>query len=371
MTNTDKQNLIQSRVVSIDALRGFDMFWIIGGGAVFETLEKIRPNRFTEMLHTQLTHVDWAGFHFEDLIFPLFLFIVGLVIPFAISRRLEKGQTRTGLYIHIFKRSILLFLLGLIYYGLLKFNLSNTRWLGVLQRIALCYFFAAIIVMNTTWRIQAALTAGILLLYWAILTLIPVPGYGAGVITPEGCLPSYIDQLLLPGRFCCYKFGDNEGLLSTLPAIATTLIGALAGHWLRSQHSGNRKTAGLALAGLGCLVTGYIWGLAFPIIKVIWTSSYVLYAAGYSLLLLAIFYWFIDVRGCKKWALFFIVIGLNPITIYFAQSFVNFADIAKFFLAGLAEHSASLKPLVLALGTLSVKWLTLLFLYRHKIFFKV
>lgn len=358
------------RVLSIDALRGFDMFWIIGGGAVFESLVHIWPNRVTETIHEQLGHVEWAGFHFEDLIFPTFLFLVGAVMPFSISRRLERGQSSLVLHLHVIKRTAVLLLLGLVINGLLRFDWATMRWPGVLQRIALCYFFAALIVIHTRRRAQAIIIGVVLLAYWAVSVLIPAPGFSAGDLGAQGCLSSYIDQKLLPGVLY-YGYGDNEGILSTFPAVCTTLLGALAGHWLRSNRSGSRKTAGLALAGVACVAGGYLWGLAFPIIKILWTSSYVLFAGGWSLLLLALFYWVIDVLGLRKWAFFFVVIGMNPITIYFLQTFIDFHGMAEHFLGGLADHAGIYAALILPLGALMVRWLLLWFLYRHKIFFKV
>lgn len=370
MSETNQQTLPSQRIVSIDALRGFDMFWIIGGGAVLANLVEAWKNPVTKTIQTQLRHVEWQGFHFEDLIFPLFLFIMGAVLPFSISRRRERGQNLPVLYLHIIKRSFVLILLGLIYNNLQNFEFSEMRWLGVLQRIGLCYFFAAIIVLNTKWRTQAIFIAVVLVLYWLAAALIPVPGFGAGVMTPEGCLSSYIDQQLIPGKLY-YGYGDNEGLISTLPAICTVLMGALAGHWLRCDRTGSRKAAGLAIAGLACVVVGYLWGFVFPIIKIIWTSSYTLFSGGLCLMLLALFYWIIDVKGYRKWAFFFIVIGVNPITIYFLQRFVDFSGIAEFFLYGLVTHAGQAAPLIIPLGILTIKWLLLLFLYRHKIFFKV
>ncbi len=367
-----KQGILpQERIASIDALRGFDMFWIIGGGTFFESLSKVWKNSFTETISSQLEHVSWDGFHFEDLIFPLFLFIVGVVLPFSISRRRQQGTKSWVLHLHIIKRAVILILLGLILNGLLKFNLTDMRWPGVLQRIGLCYFFAALIVMHSGWRMQAMTTAVLLLGYWVLLALVPVPGFGAGILTPEGCLPAYIDRLLIPGKFCCFTYGDNEGLLSTIPSISTVLIGALTGNWLQTKFSGNIKTFAMLIAGVICLLLGYLWGFVFPIIKVIWTSSYVLYAAGWSLLLLAVFYWIIDVMGFKKWAIFFVVIGVNAITIYFLQGIVSFDDIGAFFVRGLARHMGLLEFLILPFTAFAVRWLVLLFLYRYKIFFKV
>ena len=366
----DPQDLVGRRLVSVDALRGFDMFWIIGGGTLFESLVEIYKHPVTETIHNQLHHVVWKGFHFEDLIFPLFLFIVGVVLPFSVVRRVGRGQGRSALYLHILKRSVVLILLGLIMNGLLQFDWAQMRWPGVLQRIGLCYFFAAIIVVHTKWRTQAIIIAVVLILYWLAMMLIPVPNFGAGNLTMEGCLSSYIDQQLIPGELY-YGYGDNEGLISTFPAICTVLLGTLAGHWLRSRQSGNRKAAGLAIAGVVSLLVGLLWSLTFPVIKIIWTSSYVLFSGGWCLLLLALFYWIIDVKGYKKWAFFFIVIGMNPITIYFLQRFVDFNKIADFFVMGVAEHTGVFKTLILAFTAVMARWLFLHFLYRHKIFFKV
>ena len=264
----------------------------------------------------------------------------------------------------------MLILLGLILNGLLRFNWPEMRWPGVLQRIGLCYFFAALIVLHTKWRTQAILVGVVLLLYWAVTMLVPVPGCAAGDISMQGCLSSYVDQQLIPGQLY-YKYGDNEGILSTFPAVCTALLGALAGQWLRSNRSGSRKAAGLALAGVACLIVGYVWGLVFPIIKILWTSSYVLFAGGWSLLLLALFYWVIDVQGYRKWAFFFVVIGMNAITIYFLQNLVDFERIAEFFLHGAAQHAGVYAALLLPLGAFAARWLFLWFLYRHKVFFKV
>jgi predicted acyltransferase len=359
------------RVLSIDALRGFDMFWIIGGGATLDKLVRVHRNPVTIWLEHQLEHVAWEGFHVEDLIYPLFLFIVGLVLPFSLAKRRERGEGRGRLLMHILKRSVLLIVLGLIYNGLMDFNWQQMRWPGVLQRIGLCYGLAALLVVHTRWRTQAIVAGAVLLLYWAVVMLVPVPGHGAGVVTAEGCLPGYLDRTLIPGTFCCYEYGDNEGLLSTFPAVCTVLIGALAGHWLRSGRTGNRKAAGLALAGVGLLGVGWLWGLAFPIIKVIWTSSYTLFAGGWSLLLLAVFYWVIDVKGYKRWTFFFVVIGVNPITIYFTQQFVDFEGISSFFLSGVAKNAGAVAPLVVPFGGLMASWLFLWLLYRHKIFFQL
>jgi predicted acyltransferase len=359
------------RIASIDALRGFDMFWITGGEGIIHSLYRVFPNPVTDTLHQQFRHVRWEGFHFYDLIFPLFLFIVGVVLPFSLTRRLERGANRGELYGHLVRRLLLLFLLGLVYEGLLDFNFHDLRIAGVLQRIAICYFIAALIVMNTSIRNQAIAAAAILVGYWIILLVIPVPGVGAGVLTPDGNLAGYLDRRLLPQPFCCYHFGDNEGILSTIPAVATTLLGALAGHWLRSSQSSARKVRGLALAGVACVAVGYVWGLAFPIIKNLWTSTFVLVAGGWSLLLLAGFYWVIDVRGYKRWAYFFTVIGMNAITIYVAERLFRFRIITNIFVHGFIDYLGPFRPLFYSVCVAATAWLFLWFLHRQKIYLKV
>lgn len=365
------QAFLQKRVASIDALRGFDMFWITGGEGIIHALYKVLPGGLTAALDTQFQHVNWEGFHFYDLIFPLFLFVVGVVLPFSLTKRLEAGADRRQLYGHLVRRLLLLFLLGLVYNGLLDFNFHHLRIPGVLQRIAVCYFLAALVVMNTSVRRQAYVAGGILVVYWLLMKLVPVPSLGAGVLTPEGNLGGWLDRLIIPRPYCCYDFGDNEGLLSTLPAVSTTLLGALAGHWLRSRHSPNRKALGLALAGLASLLLAWLWSFNFPIIKNLWTSTFVLCAGGWSLLLLALFYWIIDARGIARWSFFFSVIGVNAITIYLVTRFFDFGVIARIVVHGFIGEFGGAQPLAWAVCVALTGWLFLYFLYHQKIFLKV
>ena len=361
------------RVASLDALRGFDMFWIIGGDAICRSLPAIQNAPWTRFLASQVEHKPWVGFTFYDLIFPLFLFIIGAVFPFSLLKRAEKGKARKRLYLHVVKRSLILILLGLIAGGVLRFDFANMRWTGVLQRIGICYLLVAILVLNTKVRTQIGVFVGVLLLYWAAMALIPVPGHGAGVMTPEGSLHSYIDQKVMPGRISAefYGPGDSLGAASTFPAACSLLLGVFAGYWLKSNRSGNAKTLGLVAGGIFCLMVGYVWGLAFPIIKHIWTSSYVLWAGGWCLLMMALFYWLIDVKGRGRWAFFFVVIGTNAILVYFGQEVVDFDGIARFFLSGVERNAGLLAPLIIPVGALVAKWAGLLFLHRRTIFFKV
>jgi predicted acyltransferase len=358
------------RLASIDALRGFDMFWIVGGTWFFGELAKwIDPERLA-WIEYQFSHSDWNGCRFYDVIFPLFLFIVGASTPFALAARRAKGATAKELQLHCLRRAATLFVLGLLYNNFLNFDFENMRWAGVLQRIGLCYLFATTIAIHTNVRGQALWTGGILIGYWALMSLVPVPGFGAGNLTPGGNLSGYLDRLFLPGRFCCYEHGDNEGILTTLPAVASSLMGVLAGAWLKREGKGNRKTIGLLGAGALALAAGWVWGLVFPINKILWSSSYVLFAGGWSLLLLAFFYYTIDVAGFRKWAFFFIVIGMNAITIYVGRAFIDFDFTAEKLTAGLMEMAGSFAPVLESFSVVALRWLFLCFLFRKGIFLK-
>jgi predicted acyltransferase len=364
------------RLLSLDALRGFDMLWITSGEGLIFALAAYTGWPIFKWAEVQLKHVPWEGFVFYDMIFPLFLFIAGVSMPFSILKRKQRGDSPKSIYWHLVKRMLLLVLLGLIYNRLLFFNFAYQRWASVLGRIGIAWFFAAVIVLNTSIRRQVYWFAGILLSYWAILTLIPVPGFGAGVLTPEGNLCAFLDQKLLPGMFCCYKFGDNEGILSTFPAIATALLGVFAGHLLAFQSpklTGLRKGQIILAAGIVCLGIGKLWGFVFPVVKNMWTSSFVLVAGGWSLILLAIFYLVIDVWRIRRWSFPFVVIGLNSITIYMLSAgILNFQSMNKYFFTGVINRfSPAAQPVVSAIGFLICEWVFLYILYRKKIFLKV
>jgi len=241
-----------------------------------------------------------------------------------------------------------------------------------LQRIAICYFFTAMIFLNTGVETQGVIASTLLILYWALMKLVPVPGYGAGVLTPEGNLAGYVDRLLLPGNFCCYGWGDNEGILSTIPAISTTLFGALVGQRIASTIDPKRKVVDLLLAGFAGVFLGIVADEWFPINKTLWTSSYVLLTAGLSCILLSFFYFTIDVGGCRRWAFPFIVIGLNSVTIYMMQRLVNFGLIVDLFLGRLLAPVLGSAELVFRnIILFLIKWLILLWMYRKRIFIKV
>lgn len=369
-TNNNSQIAVSPRVLSIDALRGFDMFWIAGGASFVKAVLGMTGLAIAPALTQQFEHVQWQGFRFYDLIFPLFLFLVGCVLPYSLEK--HRG-TPKGVYFRIARRTLMLVLLGLIYNRMLDFEFSDLRTVGVLQRIGICYGLGALICVHLRVPGQILTLLAILIGYWAILTWIPVPGGIAGDLTPEGNLCGYLDRNFLPSKIkkAYYGFGDNEGLLSTLPAIGTVLLGALAGSWLKSSVAPWWKVFGLMSAGLISITLGYAWGNTFPIIKILWTSSFVLVAGGWSLLLLALFYAVIDVIGWQKWAFFWVVIGANAITIYFVPKIVDFDKISEFFLTGVSQFVGDWKALVLIAGALAAKWLFLLFLYRQKIFLRL
>ncbi len=370
------------RLMSLDALRGFDMFWIIGGGALFEALAKFTDWPLLQWWAGQLEHKHWEGFAFEDLIFPMFLFIAGVSMPFSTKKRLKLGQTKKQIYKHAFTRLIILILLGFLLAnrGIQNFELENYRYTHVLMRIGIGWFFATIIYLNTKTRSQILWVVGLLLGYWAIIKLIPVPGYGAGVMTPEGNFAGYLDRLLLPGKFYQGYFPgilDPEGLLGHLSGVAMGLLGVLTGQFLRSEHKNIGKLKkGLLLGATGIvfLGIGLAWDMVLPIIKKIWTSSFVVYAAGWSLILLSVFYLVIDVWRLRKWAFFFVIIGTNSIFIYACNSgMFDFRRTSNFFFGGLISYplNEAAQAVISAFAYVLVSWLLLYFMYKRKIFFKV
>ncbi len=371
------------RLLSIDALRGFDMFWIIGGDALARALAHAANWPIKGLIDEQLEHAEWEGFHFYDLIFPLFLFLVGVVLPFSLGKLRERGEPRSRTYWRVLRRTVLLFALGLLYNQFLQlgfytpplgFDFGRVRLAGVLQRIAICYGVAALVVLHTGVRGQVAVTAALLVGYWALLAFVAAPGSAAGDFSRYGNLAGYVDAHYLPGKIMAayYGYGDNEGLLSTIPAVGTALMGALAGHWLRSGgRTGMRKVLGLAAAGVVSLLLGWAWGRWFPIIKNLWTSSFVLFAGGWSLLLLALFYGVIDLLRWRMWAFFFVVIGANAITAYLLPHIIDFGKIGHFFFGGVQRHAGAFGPVVAALGVLAAEWLLLLYLYRRRLFLRV
>lgn len=371
MATAKSETSTSARLTSIDALRGFDMVWIMGADALGRAIAKASGDPQALKLAEQLEHVAWEGFRFYDLIFPLFLFLVGVVLPFSMAKYQGAGHSAWESHWRVARRTFALVLLGLIYNGLLQFNFAELRWVGVLQRIGICYGLAALAVLHLGARGLSAVTAILLVGYWALLRFATVSGFGGGDYSMEGNLASYVDRLILPGRTCCFPHGDNEGVLSTIPAVATALCGVLAGLWLKSSRSAGVKFGGLAVAGALTLGAGLVWGQSFPIIKNLWTSSFVMVTAGWSLLLLALFYGVIDGLGFKSWAFVFVVIGANAITIYVLGRIIPFSTIADFFVGGAMKYAGDANKIILWSAILILKWLLLLYLFRQRIFLRV
>jgi predicted acyltransferase len=365
------------RLLSLDALRGFDLFWIVGGHGILLALFKLTEWGWLGAIDSQLKHVEWHGFLPYDLIFPLFLFMAGVSTPYSLTRRLTEGA-RGEVIRKVIQRGLILVLLGIIYNNGLQWKgLENMRLGSVLGRIGLAGMFAQLIFVfnyEAPKRLWAWL-AGILLGYWAMLSFGHAPGFAPGDLTMEGNFASYVDRLLLPGKL--HKgIHDPEGLLAVLPAIGNALLGILAGQWLRrSAHevSGDRKAAGLAVAGLALLAVGGLWGFAFPLNKNLWTSSFVLWTCGWASLLLASFYWVIDVRGwARGFGAFFAVIGMNSVLIYMSGKFVSFDFTGQALFGGLARaFPPAVASVVLVTGIFAVKWLLFWFLKRQKVFLRV
>jgi predicted acyltransferase len=304
-----------TRLDSLDVFRGLTI------------AAMILVNNAGDWAHTYwpLRHAPWNGWTPTDLIFPFFLFIVGVSLVFSFSSRTARGQSRSRLLLHVLKRSAIIFALGLFLYAYPKFDLHTARIPGVLQRIAVVYLLTSILVLYTGRVTRAIVTGGLLIGYWLLLTRVPVPGYGAGVLTMDGNLVGYVDRLLIYNHLWIAHRFDPEGILSTIPSIATCLLGVFTGEWMRSAKSVSQKLAGMFAASAIGLILGEIWNLWFPINKMIWTSSYVLFTAGFALFAFAVCYWIIDLRGWKRWSVPFLVFGLNPLAIYFLASFAETA----------------------------------------------
>jgi predicted acyltransferase len=359
------------RLMSLDALRGFDMFWIIGGKGIAEASAALTGWPALVWLAGQLEHPAWHGFALYDLIFPLFLFLAGVAMPFSYEKRLAAGDRKGDLYRHVVVRGLVLVVLGMVYNRVLEFDWEKMRYPSVLGRIGLAYLFAGLIVLNTGVRGRLVWFVGLLVGYWAALKFIPVPGFGAGDLSPGHTLTDFIDRTLIPGRLL---HGDRDpvGLFGTIPAISTALAGALTGDLLKSpRFSGSAKTALMMVLGAVCLGLARLWDLEFPINKNLWSSSFVIYCAGWSLLLFALFYLVIDVWRWRKWAYFFVVIGSNSILIYMAQHFVDFDFTTRFFFGGLLARTGAYQPLMWAVAMVFVQWLLLCLLYEKRILLKV
>lgn len=361
------------RLYSLDALRGFDMFWIMGAEEIVFRLAEVTGLPFWKVTALQLTHPDWNGFHFYDLIFPLFLFLAGVSTPYSVGRALENGEDKNKLLLRVIRRGLLLVLIGIVYNNGLKLQpLADLRFPSVLGRIGLAYLFANIIYLYTNQVGQVVCFWAILFGYWFLLLFNSAPGFPLGDLTMEGNFASYLDRTILPGKLYLI-IHDPEGLISTIPSIATGLLGIYAGNILKNSQLTQHKKA-LWLVGLGVifLLLAQLWNLVFPINKNLWTSSFVLHVGGLSLLLLALFYYVIDGLGYKRWAFFFTVIGMNSILIYVSGSFIDWSYTTKALFEWLLQIAGDPYSAVLyAILFVLVKWSFFYFLYEKKVFLRV
>ncbi len=359
-----------ARIMSIDALRGFDMFWICGGRPVVLALIGLFWNPLPGWLNYQLSHVEWMGFSAWDMIMPLFLFVVGASMPFSFARRAGQPGGTWRLYLKILRRVLILWVLGMVAQGrLLEFNTSRLfLFSNTLQAIAVGYLVAAVLLLNVSVLGQFVAMVVLLVAYWLIMVLVPVPGHAAGILEPKLNVALYVDEIVL-GRF---RDGTTyTWVLGGMGFAGTVLLGVMAGHLLRSSRSGWSKVFLLTVAGVACLGLGRLWGHWFPIIKHAWTSSMVLWAGGWSLLLLAVFYMTIDVIGWRRWAFPFVVIGMNAIAVYMGVRIIRFDDIANTLVGGLAKHTAVYADLLKSSVSFALVWLVLYYMYRNRTFIKI
>jgi len=366
---TARPALRTERLVSLDALRGFDMFWITGGTAILMGLGKVIHRPFFDKFLEQFHHVPWQGLHFYDLIWPLFMFIMGAAIPLSLAKRRAKGETDRRLLLHALWRAMLMFCLGTVTQGnLLLFDWRKFRpCYSVLHGLAAGYLIATLVAVKLKAKWHGSTIAAFLLVYWAVVMLVPVPGVGAGVLTPQGNLPTYVDQLIL-GHL---HYGENTWFLSYLGFGASVLLGVLAGQVLMSARSPHSKLFRLLMAGASSLAAGLVWSLWFPVIKLMWTSSYVLISGGLSFLILALFYWIIDVLAYKKWAFGFVVIGMNSIAVYVATQVFDFRHGGNVFVGHLLPRVGRWDALMEAAAAFVVIWLILYWMYRKKEFIRI
>ncbi len=359
------------RLASVDALRGFDMFWIIGGRELLLAIVALFVTPVPVWLEYQLDHPPWEDYSFAawDIIMPLFLFVSGVSLPFSMTKWNEGG--RRNFYLRLARRLTILWILGMAIQGnLLDWDLDKLRlYSNTLQAIAAGYLIATIFLLTLSMRGQIVATIALLIGYWAILMFVPVPEHGAGNVTdPWNNVAKYVDKAVL-GRFTdkwMYAW-----VLASLGFGATVMMGVFGGHVLRSKATETKKFSTLVGIGAGCLAAGWIWSYWHPFIKYIWTSSMNLWAGGWCFLLLAVFYWVIDMRGYRKWAFPLIVIGTNAIAVYTATHLFDFGLVSDVFVGELKPRLGDFGAFLSALGTFLVPWLILLYMYKKKTFIRL
>jgi len=363
---------MKGRLLSLDVLRGADMFFIMGGEWLVCTIAALLgdPN-----FNAKFNHVPWHGLQFMDTVFPLFLFLAGVSFPFSAAKSLEKGATRAQVALKALRRGLTLFALGLLYGGFLNLDFAHFRVWSVLGRIGLAWMFAAWLYLAFGTRVRLILVAAVLAGVTVFTILVPAPGAAAGVdpFSAAGNFGCWLDRTLTAGHIACADY-DPEGFAGILPAVVTALLGMFAGEIVRKGGTSatDAKALRLLFCGIGCAALGFALSPVCPINKALWSPSFTLVVGGWSFAVFALFYWIIDVKVFDRWAFFFTVIGMNSITIYLGQAIVNFTAIDHFFLKGLAGLLPALwGRMLLEVGYIAICWLFLHFLYRHKVFLKV
>jgi len=388
------------RLMSLDALRGFDMFWIVGGEELVHALYEGCACEPVQILDHQMNHKAWAGVAFYDLIFPLFVFIVGASLVFSLSRTIERDGKAAALK-RIFFRALVLYIFGLLVYGGISEGIQHVRWMGVLQRIALCYLFTSLLFCMLHLRGLVITCCVLLLGYWALASFVPIRDFNlerkhlrAMNLTPDSPetraqffattnmvsgrfddglnLPQQIDFQYLPGHRWDGAY-DPEGILSTLPAVGTCLLGVFAGMLLKNGTVlPQQKVVYFIAAGVGGVAVGFLWGLQFPVIKKIWTSSYVLVAGGYACILLGAFYQLIEIWEWRRWCIPFVWIGMNPITIYLVFHLIDFSKLARLVAGGpVYQGLGAWGNMGTALVVVAMTLTLVRFLYQRKIFLRL
>ncbi len=356
----------QGRLISLDALRGLDMFFLVCLSYIFLALPDLSGNAVFTWLASQCEHPDWAGFTVYDIVFPMFIFIVGVAIPFSFSKRMAREGGKKELYKHIFIRTITLMILGIVLWRSPGGPHPEYGYYSVLYRIGFSYFFAAVIMMNTGIKSQIYWAFGLFIGHWLLMRFVPVPGYGMGDFSPEGNLDTYIGNQVAHYLSPNFRYVFD---ISLIPSVSNALFGVIAGHWLLSDKKPHDKALWLLIAGILFIFAGLIVHFDFPINKKLGSPSFHLLTCGISTFLLGAFYWFIDVKGYKKWAFFLVVVGVNSITIYVAVWLIDFKAIANVFVGRFDFGNAHILMLTVVASTF--KWLFLYYLYRQKVFLKI
>ncbi len=362
-----QQKQKSTRLVSLDTLRGFTMFWIVGGGALIASLQAFGHCKITDFLVHQLDHSPWVGIRYYDCIWPCFMLMVGVSIPFAYAKR-SLTQSYPHMLWHAIIRFAVLFLLGSLRESVNMKSPHLIELSSALQPIAVAYLISFLLVRKS-WKFQAITGLMILLIYGLAVALIPVPGVGSGSYASNANLVWFVDQILLPSRVSDDVFIEGWGtMISMIPPAATTILGLLMGRLLMTQESHNYKMRIMALTCTGVLATGYAVSIFVPVVMKMWTVSYGLISAGWACTMLLIFYWFIDVLGFKKWAFFFVVIGANALAVYLSDTVMGLSAISDVFTRDLAELMGSFGRLFASLVFIGLEWGILYWLYERKIF---